>query len=879
MTYNDGGTNKTLTQTATYDAWGQMTSSVDASGAQTNFTYNNMGRMISGTNPFPQGGTPGSVTAYAYDLLGRNTLVTLPGGNTVQTSYASSTVLTATDQVNRKIKRETDGLGRLIKVTEQEVSTGAMTQETTYTYDLADRLTGVSQGNQTRAFKYDAEGRLLFERIPEQSATINDGTGTLWTSKYTYTDWGAVATKQDARGVITTYGYDTLHRLTSISYNTVAGVTTASTVTNNYDNVQTSTTKGLLLSTAVGSSYSESYSYDSFKRLSATTKVMDGLTYWTGYQYDTANHLTQITYPNGAVVNIGHDSKGRLSSVGAYLAGVTYNSIGQMTGTTLGNGVSEGYGYEANRMQLTSQTATKSGGPANGLINLTYGYNASPGQMGAASTGGNTGQVVSISGTIGGVNESAAYTYDDLGRLVTSNQTSNGSSAQRRFAYDRWGNRTGMWDATSGGSQIQSSVLQQSSGAPTNRLTSVTNGGVISNYSYDEAGNVMNDGVHSYTYDSENRLVSVDGAATAQYSYDNQNRRYKKVAGGAGTHYIWQGSQVIAEFNSTTRAFIAVNIYAGGQIIARGETSVTKYLLSDRLSTRLVLDGSGNVIGRQGHLPFGEDFAESGTQEKHHFTTYERDSETGADYAVNRLLSPLLGRFTRSDPYSCANNFSTPAKLHRYSYTSNDPINRIDPLGLAEVCKSHEEFVCNRSDLVRGGWDCGWETVTECQDVNPPPPPPQRPCPVQPLQAITDPDAQRFENNPNRVDLVHLTADMQIAVTCFQTAVESRGGTFNIVSAWRPAAYQSHLREVWDKWQLLRNNNTAACSATRQSVQSEMQNHQLVHQPALHSQHTRGIAIDVTISGLPSGTDVNRLGGGCNLQRTVADDPNHWTLH
>lgn len=61
-------------------------------------------------------------------------------------------------------------------------------------------------------------------------------------------------------------------------------------------------------------------------------------------------------------------------------------------------------------------------------------------------------------------------------------------------------------------------------------------------YSYDAAGNVTNDGTHSYAYDAENRLVSVDAGATALYSYDNQNRRYKKLASGAGTHYIWQGS-------------------------------------------------------------------------------------------------------------------------------------------------------------------------------------------------------------------------------------------------------------------------------------------------------------------------------------------------
>src|SRR5438309_10878598 len=148
-------------------------------------------------------------------------------------------------------------------------------------------------------------------------------------------------------------------------------------------------------------------------------------------------------------------------------------------------------------------------------MNLTYSYAASSGQMGSGSTAGNAGQLMAINNnsTINGTTESAAYTYDNLGRLVTSNQTSNGSSAQRRFAYDRWGNRTGVWDATSGGNQIQSITLQGSGGIPTNQIASVTAGSTV-NYTYDAAGNVTNDGVHSYGYDSENRIVSVDGGST-----------------------------------------------------------------------------------------------------------------------------------------------------------------------------------------------------------------------------------------------------------------------------------------------------------------------------------------------------------------------------
>ena len=70
-----------------------------------------------------------------------------------------------------------------------------------------------------------------------------------------------------------------------------------------------------------------------------------------------------------------------------------------------------------------------------------------------------------------------------------------------------------MWDATSGGNQIQSIALQQSAGVPTNHIASVTAGSTF-NYTYDAAGNVTNDGVHSYGYDSENRIVGVDGGAT-----------------------------------------------------------------------------------------------------------------------------------------------------------------------------------------------------------------------------------------------------------------------------------------------------------------------------------------------------------------------------
>jgi RHS repeat-associated protein len=853
--YVEGGVTKNITTSTVYNGFGQPIQEINEHGGQVNLAYDAMGRLASRTNPFTQGGTPAPATTYTYDVLGRGTVITTPDNNTVTTTY-NGKVTTVTDQVNRKTRRELDSLGRLIKVTEQDVSTGNLTQETTYTYDMADNLLQVNQGNQLRSFKYDTAGNLLFERIPEQTASINDGTGTYWSAKYTYTDSHKVATRTDARGVITTYGYDTLNRLTSITYNTsgATGVAATPTVTYNYDNVQTSATKGYLLSLTVGSNYTESYSYNVGSggnggnriSLSATTYTVNSRSYVVNYQYNNANQRTQVghVYPE-------YDNKGRLlalknSSGVAWQNSIAYNISGQVTGDTLntsGTVVTESYGYNANRLQLTSQTATRGAS----LMNLTYNYNATAGQQGVGSTAGNNGQLMGVSGTINQINESTGYTYDVLGRLVTSNQTSNGATAQRRFENDRHGNRTNVYDATSGGNPIQRIDLEQNNNIPTNRLqrvhsqatnvaaasngatasasstlhggtpassvingdhkglnwgsgggwhdntgsaypdwlqvnfsgsktiseidvysiqdnfsnpsepteamtfslygltnfevqywdgkgwATVTGGNITGNnkvwrkvtfpsvttdkirvyitgtadgysrlaeveaygsYVYDAAGNVLNDTLHSYQYDGENRVVSVDGGTTASYSYNQNNQRVKQITGAATMHSVWEGSRALAEYNGATGALLVQYVSNGNKMIAKIEGGVTRYFLSDGLSARLVLDAGGNVIGRQATLPFGEEFASNGTTDKHRFTNYERESY-GVDYGVNRYYGYGVGGFMSVDPaldkgfkaargMGCggSNDYVRPQDLNRYSYSVNDPINHVDPMGL-----------------------------------------------------------------------------------------------------------------------------------------------------------------------------------------------------
>lgn len=207
-------------------------------------------------------------------------------------------------------------------------------------------------------------------------------------------------------------------------------------------------------------------------------------------------------------------------------------------------------------------------------------------------------------------------------------------------------------------------------------------------YTYDASGNVTADGAYSYAYDREGRQASIDGGAISTGTFDSNNWRVKKV-GGVTTHCVWEGAQVIAEYNGSTGALISEYIYAGSRMVARDLGGVLRYFHRDRLSTRLITDSSGNVVGTEDHLPFGEDAGLTGESEKHRFTSYERDAESATDYAVNRQYAMNIGRFLRPDPIP--GDINDPQSSNQYTYVGNDPVNSVDPLGLSRVCFSTYE--------------------------------------------------------------------------------------------------------------------------------------------------------------------------------------------
>ena len=149
-------------------------------------------------------------------------------------------------------------------------------------------------------------------------------------------------------------------------------------------------------------------------------------------------------------------------------------------------------------------------------------------------------------------------------------------------------------------------------------------------------------------------------------------------------------------------------------------------------------------------------------------------------------------------------------------------------------------------------------------------------CSVPPLTPLTDPLAIRMENGET-VIYDGLTTAMQQSVDCFSDEVFNAGGTLNITSAYRPRQYQQHLREVWDKYDLLENTSDPACDELKSEIREEFQRHRLRYRPARTSRHTAGTAIDASWN-LPTGQSIDALANRCVLSRPVPNDPIHFEL-
>src|SRR5207302_344000 len=146
---------------------------------------------------------------------------------------------------------------------------------------------------------------------------------------------------------------------------------------------------------------------------------------------------------------------------------------------------------------------------------------------------------------------------------------------------------------------------------------------------------------------------------------------------------------------------------------------------------------------------------------------------------------------------------------------------------------------------------------------------------------ITDADAQRFEAaRGNIVDLGNLTPAMRIAVDAFAQAVSDDGGQIHINSAFRPQAYQDHLRELWAvriAGTRLSPNQRNVCAVQLAQIRQDFNSHGLRYPPARNSKHTQGLAIDANVT-LPAGITLQDVLEQVGLVQAVSEDGVHFVL-
>jgi RHS repeat-associated protein len=678
----------------------------------TDTQYDQMGRVLRVSSPY-RGQLGSSVnplnywTTNVYDALGRVISATFSDTTaswTVQTAY-QGVYTTVTDQALKKRRQKLDSLGQIVRIDEPDNSGSLDTANapaTNYDYDTLGNLIHIAQGSNTaqpqhRYFKYDALGRLTYERQVEQAA-IFPASDTLtgnsqWSRRIVYdetidnvTYTGLMTSMYDARNIRTQSQYDQLNRAWQVTYSDATPA-----LTNNYDQARTGYfNRGRVTETitaAVGDipQTSQVYDFDFMGRMAKQTQSVGSNSYSLRYAYNLGGQLVQETYPSGRTVNFGYDEASRLSNVNGggnhnFISAMAYAPQGTLASATMGNDVSYSCSYNT-RLQLSSINATK-----NSTVLQKYEY-----KYGAINTDGtvdetkNNGQVARVESWIGTQKQwQQRYAYDSLGRLSSAKEY-RGDNLQQDFAlnydYDLFGNRYQFQASNDGNPFTQKWVEANDIDKTTNRF--------VSSVAYDAAGNIISDTrFHNleYLYDANDRQKQSSqqgGVNPVKAIYDGTGQRVAtQINGVLITIMVYDAtSKLIAEYGQAPPA-----------------TASLQYVMMDHQgSTRLVTSSTGTVVSRHDYQPFGEELGVGvGTRDaskgfsyadnvRQKYTGMETDDATGLGHTLWRKYDEMSGRWTSPDPYGGSMKVNDPQSFNRYSYVGNDPINQVDLSGLERV--------------------------------------------------------------------------------------------------------------------------------------------------------------------------------------------------
>jgi len=224
-------------------------------------------------------------------------------------------------------------------------------------------------------------------------------------------------------------------------------------------------------------------------------------------------------------------------------------------------------------------------------------------------------------------------------------------------------------------------------------------------------------GTHTYTYDAENQLVSVEQASSwkLEYTYNGRQRLrivkdYEYSGGGytlrSETRYLYDGMLLLQERNSSghptvtyTRGRDLSGTFEGaggiGGLLTRS-THATSSPYQPNSHAFYQADGNGNVTyllrsdgtsyAAYKYDPFGRTLSSAGTLASGNLLRFSSklwsqssSGSTGLYYYGYRFYDPTSQRWPNRDP------IGERGGLNLYGFVGSNPIGKYDPLGNKEV--------------------------------------------------------------------------------------------------------------------------------------------------------------------------------------------------
>ena len=653
----------------TYDANSRQVQVADQYGIIQKTIYDAMGRTIATIN------ANGDTTHMTYDALGRLTQSTDPLGHTEHYSYdLVGNLLTHTDANGNTTYYNYNAIGQLISERD------ALNNLTTYTYDADGNLTSVTDANgNTTSYQYDAASQLTL---------INFANGK--TQQFLYDATGNVIRHKDEAGNQTVMSYDANGNLISRSY------PDGSSDQYTYDLI------GNLL-TANNANANLTFTYDANGQVLSETMstTFNSRLSTLNYVYDTRRGHIQITYPSGRTIEEHYDLRGRLSTIlnsHDTIATFTYTPTNHLAFRTYGNGDHTTFSYDAaNRLTNISSLNSQFS-----ILNYNYTYDPA-------------GNILSRIDSLR-PHRSETYAYDALHRLTEFQRgVANNSGIipntlkQVQYALDALGNRTTV---TANGTTTTY--------AHNNMNAYTTVGGRT--IQYDNNGNMLSDGNHTYQYNYRNRMISVDNGSTATYQYDAFDRRIRKTTDTDTIQYYYRGVQCIEELHADIPSGEEASsnipsedgqgwvsyIYgiAIDDILSMHRNGQDYYYHKNHLgSVMAITDSNGAIVEIYNYDPYGAptiynsagvEITVSTIGNTIMFTGHEYDIESSLYYYRARMLSPLFGRFLQHDPKEFINGFNL------YNYVIGNPIIYIDKEGEALSAAAFVGIACAIGGVLNG---------------------------------------------------------------------------------------------------------------------------------------------------------------------------------